>query len=124
DFGLVASVTSATSATSATSMAGLDPRLELTLTGAAVGTADYMAPEQCEGHVDVDARADLYAVGVILYELVAGRPPFWGTPAVVHQSLLSRRPPRLSLLAPERAVPPALDELLLRCLAKDRQERF
>ncbi len=97
---------------------------DLTEAGEAVGTADYMAPEQCEGQVDADGRADLYAVGVILYELLAERPPFWGTSAVVHQDHLSRRPPRLSLLAPERAVSPALDELLLRCLAKDRQDRF
>jgi tetratricopeptide (TPR) repeat protein/tRNA A-37 threonylcarbamoyl transferase component Bud32 len=112
DFGLVTGA--------ATEGRGAD----LTEAGAAVGTADYMAPEQCEGQVDADARADLYAVGVILYELIAERPPFWGTPAVVHQDHLSKRPPRPSLLAPERAVPPALDELLLRCLAKDRQDRF
>jgi serine/threonine protein kinase/tetratricopeptide (TPR) repeat protein len=99
-------------------------RVDLTELGDAVGTADYMAPEQCEGQLDADARADLYAVAVMLYELVSGRPPFWGTPAVVQQGHASRRPPRLSQLAPERAVPAALDELLLRCLAKDRRERF
>ncbi|MEO7329860.1 MAG: serine/threonine-protein kinase, partial [Minicystis sp.] len=112
DFGLV------------TGTATAGHRADLTEAGEAVGTADYMAPEQCEGQIDADERADLYAVGVILYELVAERPPFWGTPAVVHQDHLSRRPPRLSLLAPDRAVTPALDEILLRCLAKDRQDRF
>ncbi|MFO0756258.1 MAG: protein kinase [Byssovorax sp.] len=112
DFGLV------------TAMSPSGQRIDLTDVGEAVGTADYMAPEQCEGLVEADARADLYALAVIFYELVAERPPFWGTRAVVHQGHLSRRPPRLSQLAPDRDVPPALDALLLRCLAKDREERF
>ncbi len=89
----------------------------------AVGTVDYMAPEQCEGRVNVDVRADIYAMGVILYELIAGRPPFSGSPTVVKQSHVSLRPPPLSPLAHER-VPTALEAIVQRCLAKDRDDRF
>ncbi len=99
------------------------PGPEVTEEGAAVGTVDYMAPEQCRGREDVDVRADIYAMGVILYELIAGRPPFSGSPTVVKQSHLSLRPPPLSPLAHER-VPPALEAIVQRCLAKDREDRF
>jgi tetratricopeptide (TPR) repeat protein len=92
--------------------------------GAAAGTPEYMAPEQCEGRAEIDARADIYAFGVILFELVAGRPPFWGARAVVHEAHRSRRPPQLSTLAEGRAVPPVLEDLVARCLAKDPAERF
>ena len=91
-----------------------------TFEGAALGTAEYMSPEQCEGLTDVDPRTDIYTVGVVLYELLAGRPPFWGPPAVVQQYHRGQRPPRLSGLVP---VPPALEAVVHRCLAKDRDER-
>ncbi|WP_437670100.1 protein kinase domain-containing protein [Sorangium sp. So ce131] len=87
----------------------------------ALGTAEYMAPEQSAGRADLDARADIYAMGVILYELFAGRPPFWGPRAAVLEDHRSRRPPRLSARA---AVPRAIEEVVHRCLAKDRSERF
>ncbi|WP_437739792.1 protein kinase [Sorangium sp. So ce1504] len=87
----------------------------------AVGTAEYMAPEQSAGWPDLDARADIYAMGVILYELFAGRPPFWGPRAAVLEDHRSRRPPRLSASA---AVPRAVEEVVHRCLAKERSERF
>ncbi|WP_437600043.1 protein kinase [Sorangium sp. So ce590] len=87
----------------------------------AVGTAEYMAPEQSAGGVDLDARADIYAMGVILYELFAGRPPFWGPRAAVLEDHRSRRPPRLSASV---AVPRAVEEVVHRCLAKERSERF
>jgi tetratricopeptide (TPR) repeat protein len=88
------------------------------------GTAEYMSPEQCEGREDIDPRADLYSVGVILYELIGGRPPFWGPRATVRESHLSRRPPRLSVTPTGREVPSALASLVMRCLAKDRRDRF
>ncbi|AUX34789.1 MULTISPECIES: serine/threonine-protein kinase PknK [Sorangium] len=87
----------------------------------ALGTAEYMAPEQSAGRADLDARADIYAMGVILYELFAGRPPFWGPRAAVLEDHRSRRPPRLSARA---AVPRAIEDVVHRCLLKDRSERF
>ncbi|HTN88034.1 MAG TPA: AAA family ATPase, partial [Sorangium sp.] len=86
-----------------------------------IGTAEYMAPEQSAGRADLDARADIYAMGVILYELFAGRPPFWGPRAAVLEDHKSRRPPRLSSRV---AVPQAIEEVVHRCLAKERGERF
>ena len=90
-----------------------------TLAGA--GTAEYMAPEQCADQEDLDERTDVYAAGVILYELLTGRPPFFGPAADVLQAHLSRRPPRPSDLA---AVSAALEEVALRCLAKERSRRY
>ncbi|WNG48344.1 protein kinase [Archangium minus] len=85
------------------------------------GTAEYMAPEQCEGTPELDVRTDLYALGVIFYEMLTGRPPFFGTLSDVTQAHVSRRPPRPSELAP---VPVALEQVVLRCLAKERDRRF
>ncbi|WP_369946365.1 serine/threonine-protein kinase PknK [Vitiosangium sp. GDMCC 1.1324] len=95
--------------------------VSLTRTGQRLGTAVYMAPEQCLESRDVDARTDLYALGVLLFELLTGAPPFTGGPDEVLHGHVSLRPPRASEHAP---VPPALDDVLLRCLAKDRAARF
>ena len=89
--------------------------------GAFAGTAEYMAPEQCAGLADLDARTDLYSLGVLLYEMLTGRPPFFGASTDVLQAHLSRRPPRPSELAPVSA---ALEQVVLRCLAKERERRF
>ncbi len=96
----------------------------LTSTGVVIGTPNYMSPEQAVGD-PVDARADIYAVGVILYELVAGRVPFQGeTPlAVLHQhtSKLAAAP---SSVAPTRGITKDIDAVVLRCLAKAPAERY
>ncbi len=88
-----------------------------------VGTVEYMAPEQCEGRADIDARADVYAVGVMLYEMLAGHPPFWGPPAAVREGHLSRRPARLDRAA-GTPVPAELEDVVLRCLEKDPAARY
>ncbi|WP_437719044.1 protein kinase [Sorangium sp. So ce448] len=94
---------------------------EVTHTGLRLGSALYMAPEQCLDARDVDGRADLYALGVVAFELLTGRPPFVGEPSAVVRAHVSRRPPRPSEIAP---VPLGADEVLLRALAKAREERF
>jgi serine/threonine protein kinase len=94
----------------------------LTASGATIGTPRYMSPEQCEG-LEVDARSDIYAIGCVLYELLAGEPPFVGaTAAEVILKHLREEPPPLSRVA--RDVPPAVDAALQRALAKDPKARF
>jgi serine/threonine protein kinase/tetratricopeptide (TPR) repeat protein len=85
------------------------------------GTAEYMAPEQCAGSAQLDTRTDVYALGVLLYEMLTGRPPFFGVQTEVLQAHLSRRPQLPSELAP---VPPAVEAVVLQCLAKERFRRF
>lgn len=85
------------------------------------GTAEYMAPEQCAGSSRLDVRTDVYALGVLLYEMLTGRPPFFGEQTEVLQAHLSRRPLPPSDLAP---VPPAVEAVVLQCLAKERFRRF
>ncbi|MFN7971582.1 MAG: protein kinase [Acidobacteriota bacterium] len=87
--------------------------------GDVAGTLTYMAPEQARGEL-VDARADLYSLGCILYELVTGRPPFVGKQILdKHQRMEPVRPSQLV-----DGVPPALDDLLLRLLAKQPRHRL
>ncbi|WP_079032185.1 protein kinase domain-containing protein [Streptomyces specialis] len=94
----------------------------MTQTGMVMGTPQYLSPEQALGKV-IDTRSDLYAVGCLLYELLTRRPPFVGESplAVVYQHVQDT--PRLpSDVAPE--VPPELDGLVMRALAKDPDDRF
>lgn len=90
--------------------------------GAMIGTPEYMSPEQVEGK-ETDERSDLYALGVILYEMVTGRVPFQGdTPlsiALKHKSEAPKDPRELNARLPER-----LSRVILRCLEKDREKRF
>jgi serine/threonine protein kinase/Tol biopolymer transport system component len=94
----------------------------LTAAGAILGTLSYMAPEQVEGR-EVDRRSDIFALGAVLYEAVSGRRPFDGpSPASVIGSILRDDPAPITNHVP--VVPPALDQLVLGCLAKDPDERW
>ncbi len=94
----------------------------LSTPGVAMGTVPYMAPEQVRGEA-VDARADLFSFGILLYELVTGRRPFAGkTWADVSSSILRDAPP--PILAARDDLPRDLERIVLRCLDKDRDRRF
>jgi WD40 repeat protein len=89
----------------------------LTQSGDLMGTLDYMSPEQIDNAKDVDARADLYSLGALLYALVAGRPPFEGSGLALMKQQLGDRPKPPSSLVD--GIPPALEKLVLRLLEKE-----
>ncbi|MHC5019224.1 MAG: protein kinase domain-containing protein [Planctomycetota bacterium] len=94
----------------------------LTASGTVLGTPSYMPPEQAQGET-LDARADIYALGATLYELVTGRPPFTsGRLLALLQKVVSEPPPPPRSVNP--AVPPRLEWIILQCLAKDPAERY
>lgn len=94
----------------------------LTSTGQVFGTPQYMSPEQAVATGEVDHRSDIYALGLILYEMVAGRPPFTAETSLQYLSAhVNSPPPRLRAVCP--SVSPALDELVDRCLAKQAEAR-
>ncbi len=95
---------------------------DMTLTGSIMGTAQYLSPEQAQGHA-VSAASDIYAIGIVLYELLTAAVPFDGETAVtIALKQVSASPPAPSAL--NAAVPPELDAVVLRALAKDPAERF
>ncbi len=113
DFGIAKAITaSRTGVNSAT----------LTQAGMAIGTPAYMAPEQAAGDPAIDHRADLYAFGAMAYELLGGRQPFaGGTPAQVLAAHMRDQPRDVRELSPD--LPELLAELVMRCLAKDPNDR-
>lgn len=96
---------------------------QLTGTGAFLGTMPYMSPEQVQA-LPLDGRSDIYALGILLYRAIAGRPPFRGDPVQVIQQHVHAPPPALLPLAQGRSLPAALIDLIDRCLRKSREERF
>ena len=95
---------------------------EITQTGSVMGTAQYLSPEQAQGH-EVTPASDIYSTGVVLYEMLTGRVPFDGDSAVaVALKQVSEQPQAPSALNP--GVPRALDAVVLRALAKDPANRF
>jgi serine/threonine protein kinase len=98
--------------------------LKLTRAGVMFGTGSYMSPEQARG-ASLDARTDVYALGCVLFESLAGRPPFVGDSlmAIIGQHL-QKPPPRLAELRPGLQVPAGLEELIECTLAKKAEQRF
>ena len=98
-------------------------RKELTTHGITVGTPRYMAPEQAAGDPSIDHRADIYAVGIVAYELIAGRPPIEAeTPQATLAAQVTEIPRPLESVVPD--VPQAVADIVMRCLEKDPAARW
>jgi tRNA A-37 threonylcarbamoyl transferase component Bud32 len=113
DFGVAKALSASSESPDATN---------LTSVGVALGTPTYMAPEQAAGSPQIDHRADLYALGVMAYEMLAGRTPFWGRSV---QAMLAAHvieaPDPIDRMRP--ALPPVLSALIMQCLAKHPADR-
>jgi eukaryotic-like serine/threonine-protein kinase len=119
DFGLAKAVEPQTKQSSLTA---LPTQHALTQEGTILGTFQYMAPEQLEGK-EADARTDIFALGIVLYEMVTGKKAFSGvTQASLISSILRDDPQPISQVQPMS--PPALDRIVKTCLAKDPEDRW
>ncbi|MBC7106931.1 MAG: serine/threonine protein kinase, partial [Firmicutes bacterium] len=94
----------------------------VTRAGSIIGSARYMSPEQIRSK-PVDARSDIYSLGVVMYEMIAGRPPFDGTnmPEIARHHLRTP-PPSLAEIRPD--LPAGLEKVIMRCLEKMPEDRF
>jgi tetratricopeptide (TPR) repeat protein/tRNA A-37 threonylcarbamoyl transferase component Bud32 len=111
DFGVAKAVSEATG------------RDKLTTAGVSLGTPTYMAPEQAAADPHIDQRADIYAIGVVAYELLTGRPPFTGnTPQQVLSAHVTETPDPVT--KHRQTVPPQLEQLVMRCLEKKPADRW
>ncbi len=103
-------------------LARLDASSESTQTGAVVGTVAYMSPEQASGEV-VDQRTDIWALGVVLFEMVTGRRPFLaGNDRATLNAILTAKPPAAGRL--RQGLPPEVERIIDRCLEKDPRRRY
>jgi serine/threonine protein kinase/Tol biopolymer transport system component len=120
DFGLAKTITAPDSASLQSDMpTEAEP---LTAEGSIVGTLQYMAPEQIEGKA-VDHRADIFALGVILYEMITGRRAFSGaSQTAIAASILSSNPPSVRSLQP--TTPPAIERIIITALEKNADDRW
>jgi eukaryotic-like serine/threonine-protein kinase len=119
DFGVAKFVSSAGGWDNAETFAQPE---QITMPGTTVGTIDYMSPEQAWGR-DVDARADLFSFGVVLYEMATGRAPFRGETAIrTVDSILHREAEAPARVNPD--VPPELERIIARAMEKDRTRRY
>jgi serine/threonine protein kinase/Tol biopolymer transport system component len=115
------------SGVSARESEGINPKPKFqnpksTAPGVVMGTVNYMSPEQARGH-GVDARTDIWSLGVVLYECVAGREPFAGeTPSDTLSNILQKEPTPLALHLPN--APKELERIITKALRKDREERY
>jgi serine/threonine protein kinase len=99
-----------------------DESKRLTSTGTAMGTPEYMSPEQCQGD-EITQQSDIYSLGIILYEMLCGDPPFIGTkPLEIAYKQVHSLPESPRIIRPEIPVP--MENLILKCLRKNRSERF
>ncbi len=128
DFGLAKATVgdgeaaSAPLLTAAPTLSEPGPSPPLTRAGTVMGTLHYMSPEQIEGK-KADARSDLFALGVVLYEMATGKRPFEGkSSASVASAILEKDPEPVSALQP--LTPPAFEHVVTTCLAKNPDERF
>jgi eukaryotic-like serine/threonine-protein kinase len=120
DFGLAKLAQDASPVTSNSQLPTIQDAI--TADGTILGTLQYMAPEQVEGK-EADARTDIFAFGVVVYEMATGKKAFEGkSQASLMAKILETDPPSMSALAP--MMPPALDHVVKRCLAKDPDDRW
>jgi serine/threonine-protein kinase len=101
----------------------VDSAEQITVSGVSIGTPEYMSPEQVEAMRELDARCDVYALGCVTYEMLAGEPPFTGPTELAIFSRHVNEPPRsIRVLRPE--VPAGVDAAIIKALQKSRAARF
>jgi serine/threonine protein kinase/Tol biopolymer transport system component len=120
DFGLAKGTTGVGAAAGLSMLPTTPPNL--TVQGTILGTFQYMAPEQLEGH-EADARTDIFAFGAVMYEMLTGKKAFAGkSQATLIAAIMSSQPASIAVDQP--LVPPALDRVVRKCLAKDPEARW